>query len=681
MKYHGLTLRPMQESGAFLLRAMQNEDMPRLDLLVRESVQNSLDAAIDKLSGGHVRVDFSFREHSTAAVTNWFHDGIDVPMLNERYPVGGRLLEIRDTYTEGLGGPLTFSHVNGASPHGNLLKLVFEIGRTRDDEGAGGSWGLGKTCYFRMGLGFVLYYSRIHTENGYQERLVASIVENEASQSKVQCRTQTGIAWWGDDNSQESIPVTDSSKIAPVLAALGVSHFHGDETGTVIVIPFLRDDLIIEEEPGEDGQKTRQPWWCSNYEAYTEISLQRWFAARLDNPLFPNGPWLDARVNGNQVRRSEMLPVFQVMQSLYNRAAADQVLDDDYLKRRAVSEPDLTCRYVNVRNEFENGGQAGKLAAVILNSGQLGMGAPDNEPSPATCIFGRMDTSPPYSPIVTYVRKPGMNICWNDGTESRGWSGGLVSATGEGHLIAVFVPHHEQVLVKRKLLPVAEGRSLTLEAYLRSCERSDHTEWVDKNGVRIVDKIRTNTGRALKDFGGKPAPASNVKPAVRMARNLADLVMPKRGFGQDGRSGRPAKQNRPRAEGLPRTSNPTLYIERIEHISGSILVHWSLAWGAANPTSSRVIDLRVDSETGSITNGDWAYDLGDFPFRIGNCMVESQGVAVKVTVDNLIQIQATAAVPPSSVTGQLRIDIVTSSGGTLRPALHASLMKTAEAEL
>ncbi|MEB0075438.1 hypothetical protein QN369_25925, partial [Pseudomonas sp. CCI1.4] len=73
--------------------------MTRLDLLVRESVQNSLEAAIDKLSGGHVRVDFSFREHSTAAVTNWFHVGIDVPMLNERYPVGGRLLEIRDSYT------------------------------------------------------------------------------------------------------------------------------------------------------------------------------------------------------------------------------------------------------------------------------------------------------------------------------------------------------------------------------------------------------------------------------------------------------------------------------------------------------------------------------------------------------------------------------------------------------
>ncbi|KJZ63044.1 hypothetical protein VD17_25385 [Pseudomonas fluorescens] len=672
----------MQESGAFLLRAMQNEDMPRLDLLVRESVQNSLDAAVDKLSGGRVCVDFSFREHSTAAVTDWFHDGIDVPALHERFPAGGRLLEIRDSRTEGLGGPLRFSQVNGASQHGNLLKLVFEIGRTRDDESAGGSWGLGKTCYFRMALGFVLYYSRIHTEQGYQERLVASIVEDEASQAKIQRNTQTGIAWWGEDNSQEPVPVTDTSHIAPVLAALGVRPFQGEETGTVIVIPFLKDDLIADEEPREDGQVPRTPWWCESYDTYTEVALQRWFAARLNNPSFPNGPWLDARVNGRAVLRAEMLPVFQVMQSLYNRAAADQVLDDDYLERLALEESDLMCRPVNVRNEFEGTSRAGTLAAVILSCDQLGMGAPNNEPGPGACVFGRMDTSPPYRPIVTYVRKPGMNICWDDSTESRSWSGGLPSAAAGGHLIAVFVPFHDQVLVKRKLLPVAESRALTLEAYLRSCERSDHTEWVDKSGGRIVERIRTNTGRALKDFGGKSVPVSDVKPAVRLARNLADLVMPKRGFGLDGRSGRPPQQNSPRSGVHPKTSNPTIYIEHIEHSGGSIVVYWSLTWGSANPSSDRVIDLRIDSEAGTITDRQWTDDaLGEFPFRIGDCTIESKGAITQVTAYAHIRIQATAAQPPASVTGHLRIDIAAPSGGTLRPTLHVSLAENAEVML
>ena len=38
----------MSESGSSLLRLIQNQDIPLLDLLVRESIQNSLDAAIKK---------------------------------------------------------------------------------------------------------------------------------------------------------------------------------------------------------------------------------------------------------------------------------------------------------------------------------------------------------------------------------------------------------------------------------------------------------------------------------------------------------------------------------------------------------------------------------------------------------------------------------------------------------
>ncbi|WP_158703157.1 hypothetical protein [Pseudomonas chlororaphis] len=681
MKYYGLSLRPMQESGAFLLRAMQNEDMPRLDLLVRESVQNSLDAAFDKLPSGRVCIDFFFRQHTTTAVTDWFHQGIDVSRLHDRFPEGGRLLEIRDSLTEGLGGPLSFSQVDGASPHGNLLKLVFEIGRTRDDESAGGSWGLGKTCYFRMGLGFVLYYSRICIEGDYQERLVASIVEDEASQEKIQSDTQTGIAWWGADHSPEPIPVTDPLHIAPVLAALGVKRFQGEETGTAIVIPFLKEDLIAEEECSEDGQAPRQPWWCESYDTYTKVALQRWFAARLDNPLFPSGPWLDARVNGQPMVRAEMLVAFQVMQSLYNRAAVGEVLEDDYLKSQSVAETDLLCKPVTVRNEFEGNSHAGMLSAVMLSSDQLGMGAPDNHLDPGTCVFGR-PVPPPYRPIVTYVRKPGMNICWDDSTESRGWSGGLPSAAAGAHLIAVFVPKHDQVLVKRKFLPVSEGRTLTLEAYLRNCERSDHTEWVDKSGVRIIEKIRTNTGRALKDFGSKPVTGSDVKPAVRLARNLADLVLPKRGFGLDGRSGRSAQKDSSRTKELreyPRTSNPTIYIEHIEHVGGSIMVYWSLAWGTISPSIDRVIDLRIDSEAGPITRDQWGEDdLGKFPFQIGECRTESTDAVMQLVTDFNVRIQATAVSPPVVVAGQVRIDITTLSGGTLRPTLHVGLAEATE---
>ena len=47
----------MTESGSSLLRLIQNQDIPLLDLLVRESVQNSLDAASSVAED--VRVDMT----------------------------------------------------------------------------------------------------------------------------------------------------------------------------------------------------------------------------------------------------------------------------------------------------------------------------------------------------------------------------------------------------------------------------------------------------------------------------------------------------------------------------------------------------------------------------------------------------------------------------------------------
>ena len=46
----------MTESGSSLLRLIQNNNIPLLDLLVRESVQNSLDAAKEKAKS--VNVEF-----------------------------------------------------------------------------------------------------------------------------------------------------------------------------------------------------------------------------------------------------------------------------------------------------------------------------------------------------------------------------------------------------------------------------------------------------------------------------------------------------------------------------------------------------------------------------------------------------------------------------------------------
>lgn len=687
MRYHALPLRPMQESGAFLLRAMQNEDMPRLDLLVRESVQNALDAALDKQPGGEVRISFHVREHATQTISSLLSEGIDRKVLAERHPDGGQLLEIRDSLTEGLTGPLSFEDIGADGVHGNLLKLVYEIGRTRSDTGAGGSWGLGKTCYFQMGLGLVFYYSRIKVGDDYQERLVASLVEDETRPDRLQRDTRTGIGWWGADSALK--PLTHTTQIRRALEDLRVKPFTAAQTGTVIIIPFLRDDLVPAAETGDDGRPISRPWWYESYESYIRIALERWFCARLDNRHFAMGPRLTASVNDETIEGSKMLPVFRVAQALYNRASGVPIADDDYLAQISVAPDAFMQKPVATRSLFVPTGPAGDVAAVLLTPEQLGMGAPSNQYDPGLCVFGRSDANPPYRPLVTFMRRPGMCVCWDDSTESRGWAGGLPGLVDGRYLVAVFVPNLTRILAAAGRRPSGAAQ-LTLESYLRSCERADHAAWHDAAGLNVVEKIRLGCGRILRDFGSTKPPAATVAPSMRMARNLADLLLPERGMGSDGRNGRSAPRRgssgSPYGSGSRRSipATPVLELLDIAYTARGIELRWSLCWGSAEPHVSRKISLSVDSESGPITLQQWSEDgLGAFPFQLLDAMLErkdgdsaARQVEIRSDGESELLLHVAADGPIDTVTGVLCIARAAGGAGALRPVLAAALAVT-----
>lgn len=669
MKYYGLQLQPMQESGAFLLRALQNEETPLLDLLVRESVQNALDAGRTGIRSQPVSVDFHIREHSLDSIVSTFGEGLNLNVLAERYRRSSTLLEIRDSGTEGLTGPMTFASVGATAQHGNFLKLVFEIGRTRVDDGAGGSWGLGKTCYFRMGVGLVIYYSRIKTPDGFEERLVASLVEDESRTDRLQVSTQTGIAWWGAADALQAI--TEPEHIHEILSSLGVQVFAGSTTGTAIIIPMLRENLL----PLFDEDSGPAPWWCSNYQDYVNVAIQRWFSARLDNPFFTSGRYLKASVNGKEIASSDMLPIFRASQCLYDRAIGKVPESRDYLSIRGVKPDQVLRRSIQLRNEFVGNGQAGWLLAVALTPRQLQMEAPDNATSPEMCIFTKADSGAPHRPIVTFMRSPGMNICWDDSIDSRSWTGGFSGFADGRYVVALFLPDSEQELIPS----AARGLRSTiqnLEGYLRSCERADHAAWVDVNGGRVVEKIRAQCGRVLKEFGVPPQPSVTVKPSMRMSRKLAELVLPRRGFGGDGRYGKASPTSVPgQRSGGGAQRTPELRIIEIRYVSSAIVMKWSLSWGAVQLGSAREIVVSVDSESGPITLDKWIESgLVEFPFRLESFRVARMSSSVRVTeVSSGTGVRLEAAASSAQLglvlEGELQVSMTKSGGKLLRPVI------------
>lgn len=115
-------------------------------------------------------------------------------------------------------------------------------------EGAGGNWGFGKSVYYRVGIGIVVFYSRVKTDEGFESRLIITLVEDESGKNadgtasallnKIN-KKSVGKAWWGYEDGEDFLPVTDQKFINAILDVFHIAPFKEDETGTSIIIPYI----------------------------------------------------------------------------------------------------------------------------------------------------------------------------------------------------------------------------------------------------------------------------------------------------------------------------------------------------------------------------------------------------------------------------------------------------------
>ena len=506
----------VQTTGSALLKMMQNNAMPVLDLFVRESIQNSLDAVLP--GKDKVIIDYqigSFDKKSFAECYPDIKEEIFSKFSEREY----KFLAIRDSNTIGLVGNRNGKFKKDGSKQ-NLGKLVFQIMHPQEQEGAGGSWGIGKTIYYRLGQGFTIFYSRILLENGqYEHRLVSSLVENEDLDSSIMKKYTDGIgiAFFGNvekkDNKEDISVIIDEMKICEFLSLFGIVPFKDDETGTMVIIPFINDRKLLDDNKDEKHEFENDPYWYNSLDEYLKVSIYRWYFPRLCNK-YPYGAYLEARINGIPLKLENYDYVYKKFTQMYEILLNDEPKED--IKVEVIErQRDVTSK------------ELGKFVYCKVNRNELGMNI-GALPSPFAYAnvndVGGDDYNPP---IICFIRKPGMIISYKT---SGDWAGNGISCSDDEFILGLFVLNSPNKM---------RASGLSLEEYIRKGERSDHIEWVDhalenSKKIDIVKSItRGITSVLRKEYSTKTEEVTQATSNRVFGKRFAKLLLSDHNFGKE----------------------------------------------------------------------------------------------------------------------------------------------------
>ena len=219
-----------------LLRA--TTDLTRVQVLVRETLQNSWDAAdLDDwvpAYGVHIyRPSDEAKRVLTDSIFAELPPSLEVLEQSLQDP-DMHVMEIYDRGTTGLNGPVRASEAADPDSPNNFNAFVFDIGTTKSDGASGGTFGFGKTATFEVSHAHsVVYWSVCATRSGdLEHRLIASTLHEPYDQDGAR---YTGAHWWGDPDDAEIVPLRGDA--AQMLGeALFKTTFGEDETGTSILV-------------------------------------------------------------------------------------------------------------------------------------------------------------------------------------------------------------------------------------------------------------------------------------------------------------------------------------------------------------------------------------------------------------------------------------------------------------
>ena len=610
--------------GSVTLKSLQNDNVPELDLLVREAVQNSSDASLCE-EGDSYSVGF-FNGVFNPSRFNSYLSGLEND-LNDMFPdESAPFLEIRDTKTCGLTGKIRKKDIK-KEDHGNFFKLIYDTGKRQNITGAGGNWGFGKSVYYRVGIGIVVFYSRIKTENGFEDRMIITLVEDETKTDSagnditVLNRLEplsAGKAWWGKRDEDDLLPITESELIQNVLDVFGLDPFRDGETGTSVIIPYINTKELlegiipVESEISEDVKEHFITVWASSISDYLRLCLQKWYAPKIHNRVLTNIPgcnkkWLKVTVDNKPIRKQDLLPFFRLTQELYTTALAktysyDYVTDDF---RNIDTLP------INIQSYFSDGQTVGYVSLIRILKSELN--GDQNVLSPYDYI-GRYDADGGLNePIVMYARDPGMVI---DYAITGPWVKNLTPPESPDEFIfAFFVPITDKRIKEDFSLPEYAG--MELGEYLRQCEASDHMGWNDPVKMQIVQRFQRNTINQINKKVKASAVTNVDATASKLSNRLGRNLLPKIGYGKKKIGGGSGSGG-----GGTKITNISFSIISQTIKGNEVEMGYVLKLNHGKKTAK--LSLMIASEGGWIDAESWYEDIGtEFPIMIEECFVDS----------------------------------------------------------
>ncbi|WP_156415655.1 hypothetical protein [Terrabacter sp. Soil811] len=234
---------PGDMDGSGEKKVLGRPEMDFLNLLVRETAQNSWDA---RMSGVVPRFELRLRELDPC-VLNVLRQHVflerqaDSPLDSLLAQDGLAALEIVDRGTKGLGGRTQNSSSRDQDEPNDYADFILTVGAPPEDLQGGGSYGFGKTAsYLASRCSTIVVWSRSRNKNGeIIERLIASAMGGVFDKEG---QRFTGRQWWGQHPRSPQPPgvLAFEPLVGDEARSLGQAVFERgfevDETGTSILV-------------------------------------------------------------------------------------------------------------------------------------------------------------------------------------------------------------------------------------------------------------------------------------------------------------------------------------------------------------------------------------------------------------------------------------------------------------